>query len=410
MIIDLSGPYPATKYCNPVRRLLLILLASACLPAVAEDAIDEIQVTATRRPVRVNEVPSALTSIQANSVQANKLVTDALSAEPGVFLQQTTPGQGAVIIRGLKGSAILHLVDGVRLNNAIFRSAPTQYFALVPPGAVERIEVVRGSPTSLYGSDAVGGVVQLVTRVPGFDTSETDFRGDAYVAFDTAELGQTYRGTLDFGNKNYSSWSLRPWLSLKYAGAAFEEVVIGLRHPDTREKIMSYSKAGKVPILRHGEITVWDSLAICEYVAELFPAAGLWPTDSQARAVARSVCAEMHSGFSEIRNQMPMNIRADKSHLNLANGPDIAGEIHRVTSLWEECRAKYGSRGDFLFGGFTNADAMFAPVVSRFKTYGVTVSPTVQAYIKAVWELPEMRQWIEQARAEPMAIDAIDDL
>lgn len=189
----------------PARGLLLILLLSMQLPAAADVAIDEIQVTAMRRPVSISQVPAALTVVQAETVHANKLVTDVLSAEPGVFLQQTTPGQGAVIIRGLKGSAILHLVDGVRLNNAIFRSAPTQYLALVPPGAIERIEVVRGSPTSLYGSDAVGGVVQLVTRVPRFDTSDTVMNGDAYVAFDSAELGQTYRGTLDFGSKKYSS-------------------------------------------------------------------------------------------------------------------------------------------------------------------------------------------------------------
>ena len=201
----MSGPDPATTSRKLLRRLVILSLTLAGFVAVADDTIDEIHVTATRRSVNESEVPSALTVIGANSVQAQKLVTDALSAEVGVYLQQTTPGQGAVIIRGLKGSAILHLVDGIRLNNAIFRSAPTQYFALVPPGAVERIEVLRGSPTSLYGSDAIGGVVQVVTRVPKFDSTELAVRGDAFVAFDTAELAQTYRGTLDVGTELFSS-------------------------------------------------------------------------------------------------------------------------------------------------------------------------------------------------------------
>ena len=201
----MSGPDPATTSRKLLRRLVILSLTLAGFAAVADDTIDEIHVTATRRSVSESEVPSALTVIRANSVQAQKLVTDALSAEVGVYLQQTTPGQGAVIIRGLKGSAILHLVDGIRLNNAIFRSAPTQYFALVPPGAVERIEVLRGSPTSLYGSDAIGGVVQVVTRVPKFDSTELAVRGDAFVAFDTAELAQTYRGTLDVGTELFSS-------------------------------------------------------------------------------------------------------------------------------------------------------------------------------------------------------------
>ena len=201
----MNGPDPATPSRKLLYRLVILSSALAGLAAVAEDTIDEIHVTATRRSVSVSEVPSALTVIGADSVRAHKLVTDALSAEAGVYLQQTTPGQGAVIIRGLKGSAILHLVDGIRLNNAIFRSAPTQYFALVPPGAVERIEVLRGSPASLYGSDAIGGVVQVVTRIPKFESTELAVRGDAFVAFDTAELGQTYRGTLDVGTESFSS-------------------------------------------------------------------------------------------------------------------------------------------------------------------------------------------------------------
>lgn len=170
--------------------------------SVAEDEIDEVLVTATRRSVSAAEISSALSLVDDDLVRTHKLVTDALDSNVGVFLQQTTPGQGAAIIRGLKGSSILHLVDGIRLNNAIFRSAPTQYFALVPSSAVERIEVLRGTPASLYGSDAVGGVVQLVTRVPEFDGTDTQVQGEAFMAFDSAELGKMVRGTLDVGTAN----------------------------------------------------------------------------------------------------------------------------------------------------------------------------------------------------------------
>jgi len=166
------------------------------------DPIDEISVTAKRRPASLFEISSAVSIIDRDAVQSGKLVTDALASNVGVFLQQTTPGQGAAIVRGLKGSAILHLVDGMRLNNAIVRSAPTQYLALVPPAAIERIEVLRGTPASLYGSDAVGGVVQLVSRIPEFETAETRYRGELQLGFDTAELGKMARATLDAGNRD----------------------------------------------------------------------------------------------------------------------------------------------------------------------------------------------------------------
>jgi outer membrane receptor protein involved in Fe transport len=167
--------------------------------------LDEILVTATRRTVSIAEVSSGLTLVDGAAAREHKLVTDALDVEVGVYLQQTTPGQGAAIIRGLKGSSILHLVDGMRLNNAIFRSAPTQYFALVPTGAVERVEVLRGTPASLYGSDAVGGVVNLVTRVPRFEVPQTEYRGEVYAAYDTAELGKRLSGTIDAGNRRLAS-------------------------------------------------------------------------------------------------------------------------------------------------------------------------------------------------------------
>jgi hemoglobin/transferrin/lactoferrin receptor protein len=181
-----------------------ILAATAAISttetqAQQADTLDEIQVTATRRPVESSKLSAALTLISAQEVQSGKLTTDALAAEVGVFLQQTTPGQGAAIVRGLKGSEVLHMVDGMRLNNAIFRNAPTQYLALVSPATVERIEIVRGSPTSLYGSDAVGGVLQVITRTPTFDSREMAYRGDFSLGFDTAELGKLARASFEAG-------------------------------------------------------------------------------------------------------------------------------------------------------------------------------------------------------------------
>ena len=177
------------------------MLLATTIPVLAQDeeTIDEIQVTATRRPTTVENVSAALTLIPSEKIQNRKLTTDALMMEPGIFLQQTTPGQGAVIIRGLKGSEVLHLVDGFRLNNAIFRNAPTQYLALVAPGTVDRIEVVRGAAASLYGSDAVGGVVQVLSRMPSLDSPGS--RGDAYLAFDTADLGKIVRASYETGNE-----------------------------------------------------------------------------------------------------------------------------------------------------------------------------------------------------------------
>lgn len=191
------------------RRVCLSVVSLAMLIAsdvrAQSEPIDEIMVTATRRPVSTDEISSALTVIESADVRAQKLVTDALTNRVGVFLQQTTPGQGAAIVRGVKGSGLLHLVDGIRLNNAIFRDAPTPYFSLIPPSAVERIEVIRGAPASLYGSDAVGGIVQLVTRVPKFDSATMAVRGEAFAGFDTADLAKTVRGTIDAGTGRFAS-------------------------------------------------------------------------------------------------------------------------------------------------------------------------------------------------------------
>lgn len=204
---------------------------------------------------------------------------------------------------------------------------------------------------------------------------------------------------LVIGNKRYSSWSLRPWLALKMAGLAFDEVMIPLRQPDTRQRILQHSPSGKVPFLKHGPVQVWDSLAICEYAAELVPQSRLWPDDRGARALARSVSAEMHAGFPNLRQVMSMDICARKS---LAAVPsEVQAEIGRITALWNDCRGRFGAGGPFLFGRFSIADAMYAPVATRFTTYGVTLDAVSQAYVEAIWALPPMQEWKAAADQEP---------
>ncbi|MDR6769522.1 glutathione S-transferase family protein [Azospirillum sp. BE72] len=207
--------------------------------------------------------------------------------------------------------------------------------------------------------------------------------------------------TLVMGNKAYSSWSLRPWLAMKQAGLAFAETVIPLRQPDTAARIAEHSPSGRVPSLIHAGLTVWDSLAICEYVAELAPEAGLWPADRAARAVARAVSAEMHSGFVPLRTSMPMNLKSDRKGQGMTDA--TAADIARIEALWADVRSRFGTPagGPFLFGAFTIADAMFAPVVTRLETYGVAVSPESRAYMDAVLALPAMREWMAAAKEEP---------
>jgi glutathione S-transferase len=206
--------------------------------------------------------------------------------------------------------------------------------------------------------------------------------------------------TLVVGSKNYSSWSLRPYLALAHTGAPFVEVVIALDAPDTAASIARHSPSGRVPLLRHGELRVWDSLAICEYLAELFPEAQLWPADRAARAVARSVSAEMHSGFAALRTHCTMNIRARKPGVGL-DQPGVAQDVARIQQLWTQCRQGHGAGGPFLFGAFSIADAMFAPVVTRFVTYGVEWEAGLAAYRDAVLALPGMQAWTRAALAEP---------
>ena len=210
------------------------------------------------------------------------------------------------------------------------------------------------------------------------------------------------RLTLVIANKNYSSWSLRPWLLLKQFGIAFDEVLIPLDQPDTAQRIRENSPSGRVPVLRDGNITVWDSLAISEYLAEKFPQHPFWPMSVEARARARSVSAEMHSGFGTLRENMTMNCR---KHLpGKGRAPGVQQDIDRITEIWRDCRTRYGAGGDMLFGKFSIADAMFAPVTFRFVTYGVDTDPVSAAYIKAVQALAPMQDWLAAARAEQEVI------
>lgn len=210
--------------------------------------------------------------------------------------------------------------------------------------------------------------------------------------------------TLVIGNKAYSSWSLRPWLAMKQAELAFSEIVIPLRMPDTTERLLALSPTGRVPCLLHGNRRVWDSLAICEYVAELVPAAGLWPDDARARAAARSASAEMHSGFVALRSNMPMDLKRKRP--GEGRTPECEADIARISTLWSEMRGQFGEEGPFLFGRFTIADAMFAPVVTRFHTYDVAVGDDLRAYMETILALPAMRDWYAAARAEEWVIAA----
>lgn len=205
--------------------------------------------------------------------------------------------------------------------------------------------------------------------------------------------------TLVVGSKNYSSWSLRPYLALAHTGQPFREVVIALDEPDTAAKIAEYTPSGRVPVLRHGALSIWDSLAICEYLAETFPQAKLWPEDKQARAIARSVVAEMHSSFSNLRQNMTMDIRARKPGKGRA--PGVAEDIARIQAIWNDCRSRFGQGGPFLFGHFTIADAFYAPVVTRFVTYEVELDAVSQAYRDTVLSLPALKTWTEAALKEP---------
>ena len=206
--------------------------------------------------------------------------------------------------------------------------------------------------------------------------------------------------TLVIGNKNYSSWSMRPWLALVAFGIPFKEVMVLLDRADTASNIAAYSACGKVPVLLAGSITVWDSLAICEYLAEQFPEQHLWPQDVAARATARSICAEMHSGFGGLRSAMSMNIKA--RFPGRGRTAAAQADIGRISEIWEECLSRFGHH-EFLFGDFSIADAFFAPVVMRFRTYGVALAPALNAYCERVLAHPAVARWIGEALAETEA-------
>jgi glutathione S-transferase len=204
--------------------------------------------------------------------------------------------------------------------------------------------------------------------------------------------------TLVIGNKNYSSWSMRPWVLLRQTGIAFKEVQLKFNDAARAEGVEVYSPTGLVPVLMTDGEPVWDTLAICEAVAELHPEKQLWPLDRRARQVARSICAEMHAGFRALRSSMPMNIRS--SHPGKGMTPEARRDIERVIAIWVQCRSDHAHGGELLFGGFTVADAFYAPVVSRFQTYAVGLPPVAQAYADAVLRLFAVQEWMAAARQE----------
>ena len=210
------------------------------------------------------------------------------------------------------------------------------------------------------------------------------------------------------GNKKYSSWSFRPWLAMTVAGIAFEERVVPFESDAFKHEVGGLSGTGKVPVLIDGGITIWESLAILEYLDEKFPGAGLWPKDVAARAHARVVANEMHAGFQALRNHLPMNVARRIIKRDLP--PPVVDNVRRIESLWADCRARFGKGGPFLFGAFCAADAMYAPVVSRLNTYDVDVTPASRSYMDAVMALPAFQQWAAAGIKEPwlFAEDEVD--
>jgi len=210
---------------------------------------------------------------------------------------------------------------------------------------------------------------------------------------------------LYIGNKNYSSWSMRPWVLMRQAGIAFDEVLVRFDSFDAgsefKQRLAAVSPTGKVPALVHGDLVVWDTLAIAEYLAEQFPDRALWPADARARAMARSACAEMHSGFGALRSACPMNIEArlpEVGALIWRDQPGVRADVARLVALWTQLLDAHG--GPLLFGGFSIADAFFAPVCARLVTYGLPVPPHIAAYVERVMALPGVQAWVQGALAE----------
>jgi glutathione S-transferase len=211
---------------------------------------------------------------------------------------------------------------------------------------------------------------------------------------------------LVIANKAYSSWSLRPWLLLAHFKIPFEEVVIPLDQPDTRKRILAYAPNGKCPSLQDGAASVWESLAIIEYVAEKYPDKAIWPKGKAARALARSLSAEMHAGFGALRSHCPTNFRRPVRKRELT--PEVEADVARIEAAWAAARKAFGKSGAFLFGKFSAADAMFAPVVNRFHTYDAPVKRPSREYMEAVMALPAWKAWIKDAEAEPWRIERYD--
>ena len=213
---------------------------------------------------------------------------------------------------------------------------------------------------------------------------------------------------LVIGNKNYSSWSMRPWLAMRASNVAFDEVMIPLYTDDKadKERILGFTRSGKVPALIDGDVTVWDSLSIIEYVAERFPQAWLWPEDRALRAHARSISAEMHSGFLPLRQECGMNLHRPIRAAALS--PDARADVARIEQIWIECRERHGRLGPFLFGKFSAADAMFAPVVHRFRTYAIEVAPQAQAYMDTMMVQPAFAEWTKAGLAETLLIERFE--
>ena len=204
---------------------------------------------------------------------------------------------------------------------------------------------------------------------------------------------------LIIGNKNYSSWSLRPYMALHQSGIEFDEKLIQFGEPQFSKTVRRYSKGGLVPILVHNGITIWDSLAILEYVAESWPTKQLWPKNAEARAFARSMCAEMHSGFSALRNACPMNLRRLPKSVDMSDA--ILKDLARIEGLWKEARKAFRSKGDFLFGKFSNADAMFTPIASRLETYNIPIGKNAKSYMTAILDTAAFKAWKTAAFQEP---------
>jgi glutathione S-transferase len=213
--------------------------------------------------------------------------------------------------------------------------------------------------------------------------------------------------TLVIGNKNYSSWSMRPWLALRANHIAFDEVFIPLyTGAADKKRILGFTHSGKVPALIDDDITIWDSLAIIEYLAEKFPQARLWPEDRARRAHARSISAEMHSGFAALRNECGMNLHRPVGAIALS--ADARDNVARIQQIWIECRERYAEFGPFLFGAFGGADAMFAPVVHRFRTYAIEVRPEARRYMDTMMSLPAFQEWTRAGLAETLVIEKFE--